>query len=50
LSFLLIIATQEQKNVIEALTGEKLREGVKIIVVGRAISEHFAEGYWRCWL
>jgi corrinoid protein of di/trimethylamine methyltransferase len=43
MSALLTITAQEQKNVIEALKAEDLREGVKIIVGGGAISDHFAE-------
>jgi corrinoid protein of di/trimethylamine methyltransferase len=43
MSALLTITAQEQKNVIEALKGEGLRDGVKIIVGGGAISDHFAE-------
>lgn len=43
MSALLTITAQEQKNVIEALKGEGLRDGVTIIVGGGAISDHFAE-------
>ena len=43
MSALLTITAQEQKKVIEALKREKLREGVKIIVGGGAISDQFAE-------
>jgi methanogenic corrinoid protein MtbC1 len=43
MSALLTITAQEQKNVIEALEKEGLREGVKVIVGGGAISDHFAE-------
>lgn len=43
MSALLTITAQEQKKVIEALKGEGLRDRVKVIVGGGAISDHFAE-------
>ena len=43
MSALLTITAQEQKNVIEALTAAGLRDGVKVIVGGGAISQRFAE-------
>jgi corrinoid protein of di/trimethylamine methyltransferase len=43
MSALLTITAQEQKKVIRALEAEGLREEVKIIVGGGAISENFAE-------
>lgn len=43
MSALLTITAQEQKNVIEALSAAGLREGVKVIVGGGAISQRFAE-------
>jgi methanogenic corrinoid protein MtbC1 len=43
MSALLTITAQEQKNVIEALTAAGLRDGLKVIVGGGAISQRFAE-------
>jgi len=43
MSALLTITAQEQKSVIEALRREELRQGVKVLVGGGAISDHFAE-------
>ncbi len=43
MSALLTITAQEQKNVIEALVREEIRDEVKIMVGGGAISDHFAE-------
>jgi corrinoid protein of di/trimethylamine methyltransferase len=43
MSALLTITAQEQKKVIRALEAEGLREEIKIIVGGGAISENFAE-------
>ncbi len=43
MSALLTITAQEQKNVIEALMREEIRDEVKIMVGGGAISEQFAE-------
>ncbi len=43
MSALLTITAQEQKNVIEALMREEIRDDVKIMVGGGAISEQFAE-------
>ena len=43
MSALLTTTAQEQKNVIEALKAEGLRDSVKIMVGGGAISEGFAE-------
>ena len=43
MSALLTITAQEQKNVIEALNAEGIRSGVKVIIGGGAISDHFAE-------
>jgi len=43
MSALLTITAQEQKNVIEALMREEIRDEVKVIVGGGAISEQFAE-------
>jgi methanogenic corrinoid protein MtbC1 len=43
MSALLTITAQEQKNVIQALMREEIRDDVKIMVGGGAISEHFAE-------
>jgi methanogenic corrinoid protein MtbC1 len=42
MSALLTVTAQEQKRVIEALKREGLRKGVKIIVGGGAVSDHFA--------
>ena len=43
MSALLTITAQEQKNVIEALSAAGLRDGLKVIVGGGAISHRFAE-------
>jgi methanogenic corrinoid protein MtbC1 len=43
MSALLTITAQEMKNVIEALNAEGIRSGVKVIVGGGAISDHFAK-------
>ena len=43
MSALLTITALEQKNVIEALTAAGLRDGLKVIVGGGAISQRFAE-------
>ena len=43
MSALLTITAQEQKNVIQALKAEGVRDDVKVIVGGGAISEHFAK-------
>lgn len=43
MSALLTITAQEQKNVIEALSAAGLRDGLKVIVGGGAISQRFAE-------
>ena len=43
MSALLTITAQEQKNVIEALSADGLRDGLKVIVGGGAISQRFAE-------
>jgi len=43
LSALLTITAREMQNVIEALDAEGLRSGLKVIVGGGAISDHFAE-------
>jgi corrinoid protein of di/trimethylamine methyltransferase len=43
MSALLTITAREQQNVIEALDGAGLREGLKVIVGGGAISDRFAE-------
>ena len=43
MSALLTITAQEQKNVIEALTAAGLRDGLKVIVGGGAISQRFAD-------
>jgi corrinoid protein of di/trimethylamine methyltransferase len=43
MSALLTITAQEQKNVIEALMREEIRDEVKVMVGGGAISDHFAE-------
>lgn len=43
MSALLTITAQEQKNVIEALAAAGLRDGLKVIVGGGAISQRFAE-------
>jgi methanogenic corrinoid protein MtbC1 len=42
MSALLTITAQEQRLVIEALAREGIRDGLKVIVGGGAISEHFA--------
>jgi len=42
MSALLTITSAEQKNVIEALEKEGIRDGIKIVVGGAAISEQFA--------
>jgi corrinoid protein of di/trimethylamine methyltransferase len=43
MSALLTITAQEQKIVIEALMREEIRDEVKVMVGGGAISDHFAE-------
>ena len=43
MSALLTITAQEQKNVIQALQAEGLRDDLKLIVGGGAINEQFAE-------
>jgi methanogenic corrinoid protein MtbC1 len=43
MSALLTITAQEQKVVIEALMREEIRDEVKVMVGGGAISDHFAE-------
>jgi methanogenic corrinoid protein MtbC1 len=42
MSALLTITSAEQKNVIEALEKEGIRDGIKVVVGGAAISEQFA--------
>ena len=43
MSALLTITAREQQNVIEALEAAGLRKGLKVIVGGGAISDHFAD-------